>query len=382
VGKHNAKWWAEIRAQFNTHTSLSAACAAAQLDVSGFQRLCARHGKGDPRRWLAAAKPTDTHAVRERLELRATAADVRALQRRVVELEDAADFYTKLKGATVPAIALNRSRPKSGKRGATPVIMASDWHIGETVSAEETLGRNVYNLEVAAKRAANFWDNTLWLRDRWAEHETCDDTLIALNGDGVSGSIHPELAETNEVGLVEQCASYVELTAPGIIEHSKRVHRLIVTCVHGNHSRVTAKSQIKTGWANSLEALAFRWLRDRLAHLENVEWIIPRAEGCAVDVHEYRLQLQHGTQIKSQGGIGGILVPLTRWATRAASAHYYLFGHFHQAECYGKVVVNGSLIGDSAYSKWLGLEYREPEQVMFSVDARRGLRHFERVSVT
>lgn len=306
-------------------------------------------------------------------------ARVKALQNKIIELEAAQDFYSQLHH--VPNIEVNRSRPKSGKRPTTPVAFASDWHVGEVVTEEETIGRNHYDLKEARRRAGNYWDNILWLRKSWQAHETCEDQLLCINGDMVSGNIHPELLETNEVGLVEQVSECLGMLLPGVKELAACSRRLIITCTNGNHGRITAKSQIKTGWANSLESLLYRWLRAECKGLDNIEWHIPKAEGLAVDVMGYRFQIQHGTQIKSQGGIGGILVPLTRWATRAASAHYYGFGHFHQAECYGKIIVNGSLIGDSAYSKWLGLEYREPEQVALVIDAKRGLRHFERVSV-
>jgi hypothetical protein len=313
------------------------------------------------------------------LNLNLNKAQVRALQKKVIELEAAQDFYSQLHH--IPKIEVNRSKPKTGKRPTTPIAFASDWHVGEVVSFEETIGRNQYDIKEAQRRAANYWDNILWLRNSWQKAETCEDQVLALNGDMVSGNIHPELLETNEVGLVEQVEYCVGMLLPGIEALSKVSRRLIVTCTNGNHGRITAKSQIKTGWSNSLESLLYRWLRAECKHLENIEWHIPKAEGLALDIMGKRLQIQHGTQIKSQGGIGGILVPLTRWATRAASADYYGFGHFHQAECYGKIIVNGSLIGDSAYSKWLGLEYREPEQVAFVIDEKRGLRHFERVSV-
>lgn len=169
---------------------------------------------------------------------------------------------------------------------------------------------------------------------------------------------------------------------PGVRALAADSRRLIVPCVSGNHGRATLKAQIKDGWANSLETLLYRMLREGSRDLENVEWLIPRAEGLALEVHGRKIQIQHGTQIKSQGGIGGILVPLTRWAVRAASADLYIFGHFHQAQFFDQVIVNGSLIGDSAYSKWLGLTYREPEQVWWMQDDTRGVRRFERVSVT
>lgn len=345
-------------------------------------RAFARAREPHPRDFLKPPPaPTDIPAARERARQVATAADVRKLQARLVEAEEAADFYSKL--FHVPSIKVDGSRAKNGKREATPVTIASDWHVGEVVTLEETLGRNAYDLKEAKRRAANFWDNVLWLRDDAKRTQTCRDHVLNLNGDMISGSIHPELLSTNEVELVEQVSIAASLIRPGIEALAADSRQLFVICTHGNHGRVTEKSRIKTGWANSLETMLYRLLRAELASkLPNVEWIIPRAEGAAIDVHDYRLQAQHGTQIRSQGGIGGILVPLNRWATRANCAHYYLFGHFHQAECFGKVVVNGSLIGESAYSKWLGLDYREPEQVNFMIDARRGLRRFDRVSVT
>ncbi len=341
-----------------------------------------RHGKGSASSHLKAAPVefTDVAAARTREERRATAADVRELQRKLVELEQAADFYTRI--TTIPAITINRSRPKSGLRVATPVDMASDWHVGEVVTAEETLGRNTYDLAEAERRAAKYWDNVLWLREHDKKTRSCEDHVLILGGDLISGSIHPELAETNEVPLIEQVERAIGMIRPGIVELARDCRRLVIPCVHGNHGRFVTKSPVKTGWAVSLEALLYRWLRDSLSEFSNIEWLIPRAEGCAIDVHGKRIQIQHGTQLKSSGGIGGILVPLTRWATRSASAHLYVVGHFHQACWFDQVIVNGSLIGDSAYSKWHGMSFRPPEQVRFVIDEKRGLRSFDPVSVT
>jgi hypothetical protein len=99
------------------------------------------------------------------------------------------------------------------------------------------------------------------------------------------------------------------------------------------------------------------------------------------DVHGIRTSTQHGTMIRSQGGIGGTLVPMTRWVTRANDADLYFFGHFHEDDAYGKIIKNGSLIGPSAYTAWLGIEARAPKQVAFVLDADAGVRRFERVSV-
>lgn len=352
-----------------------------RCDTSTMRRVFLKHGLPNPTELLPKQDlPTELATLRTKSRERVNASRVKEMQRRIIELESREDFFSNLR--TIPSIAINTSRPKSGRRPATPLTMASDWHVGEVVTEEETLGRNRYDLAEAKRRAGNFWDNVLWLRADAKRTQTCDDHVLCLNGDMVSGSIHPELESTNEVELADQVSEAAALIKPGIEALAKDSRRVIVTCTSGNHGRWTTKTRIKTGYGTNVETLLYRLLKAELAACENIEWIIPRAQGAAIDVHGHRLQVQHGTEIKSQGGIGGILVPLNRWAIRAASAHYYLFGHFHQAECFGKVVVNGSLIGDSAYSKWHALEYREPEQVGFVIDERRGLRRFERISVT
>lgn len=329
----------------------------------------------------ASHDATDVAAARLRLEASRAAADVKALQRKLVEAEKAAEFYTSI-GAAKP-IVVAASRPKSGKRQGVVHTCASDWHVGEVVSAEETHGRNTYDLATARARAARFWDNVLWLRRDITRHVESPDHVLSLNGDMISGSIHAELAETNECSLVDQVGEAIAMLEPGIRALAADVPgRLVIPCIHGNHGRWTEKSHVKTGWATSLESMLYRHLRDRCRDLGNVEWIIPKAESVSHEVLGFRVRYQHGTHIRSQGGIGGILVPLTRWAIRQNTADLYVFGHFHQACTFGRVIVNGSLIGESAYSTEMGFEYRPPEQTNWVVDAQHGLRRFDPVSVT
>ena len=328
-----------------------------------------------------AEMPGSTQPARDQRDRARAEAHRKELEKKLLEREDAESIFTHLHH--VPEIRV-APRKAGAKRIATPVTFASDWHFGETVTLEETMGLNEYNLAIARARAAKFWDNVMWLRGDMQRTTTCHDHVLWLGGDLISGNIHPELVETNEAGLVEQISQVAAAIRPGIDALAKDARKLIVACSSGNHGRITAKSQIKTGWANSLETLLYRFLRDSCKH-SNIEWHIPRAENLRLKIHGYTIQLQHGTQVRSQGGIGGILVPLTRFAARsdsAGAADYYGFGHFHQAHWFDKIIVNGSLIGDSAYSRANGMSFRAPEQVNFQIDERRGLRRFEPVSVT
>jgi predicted phosphodiesterase len=330
----------------------------------------------------AAAVAAD-HAHAQRLGR--AKAEGKALADRVLELETTVEFMHRV-AAHPPSLAYSKSRPKSGKRTADPVFFLSDLHFGETVTRVESLNQNEYDMAEAKRRFGKCIDNMLWLRRSMVRDDnTCDNSLVVLGGDIVSGDIHDELKETNDGGLFDQCVEAVATIAPGIKAIADATPGVThVVCVGGNHGRLTKKKQIKNNFQHSVEHIGvYHPLRIALGDLGGkIAWHIPRAERFIFDAFGRRISIQHGDMCRSQGGIGGVLVPLTRWATRDAKADLYLVGHFHQAELFGRVMINGSLIGESAYTGWLGVESRPPEQVAFVFDADRGVRRFERVSVT
>lgn len=336
----------------------------------------------------AQPRPVADLVAQHRLERHAEIIGVerKRLVRRVTELEDLLGFRNDARDWRPTKVGNTASRPKSGKREATPCFVLSDLHIGERVTRAESLGTNFYNFKIAGERLSKCFDNMLWLRADMARTQTCDDTVLFLNGDIISGDIHDELKETNDGGMREQCKQARNMIAPGILAFADTTPgRLHVVCIDGNHGRVTHKRQIKTTIQHSAEHFGvYDPLAERIGAgpKGNIVWHVSEAARYYIDVHGHRVSAQHGDMVRSQGGIGGTLVPLTRWAIRAADADYYVVGHFHEADAYGKIIKNGALIGESAYTKWLGVESRPPEQVGFAIDRIRGMRRFERVSVT
>lgn len=313
------------------------------------------------------------------------AAESKALAEELADLKAALSFMHAAP-AHPPVVRTPSARPKSGKRIATPCFMVSDTHFGETVTLEGSLGRNEYDMAEAKRRMAKCWSNMLWLREDMARTQTCDDTVLSINGDIVTGDIHPELLETNDGGLRAQCDGALEALIPGIVAMADATPGVLhVVCIGGNHGRLTKKQHIKNGTQHSIEHIGIydplrRLIGDRKG---KIAWHIPQAERHIITIHDVRLSLQHGTMIRSQGGIGGTLVPMTRWVVRDNQADLYGFGHFHEADAYGRVLKNGSLIGPSDYTAWLGIEDRGPEQIAWVIDAsNRNVRRFERVSVT
>lgn len=307
------------------------------------------------------------------------------LVQRVTELEDVIEFRNASRDWKPPRVG-SRSSVKSGKREATPCFVLSDLHIGESVSRAESLGTNLYNLKIAGQRMSKCFDNMLWLRADMARTISAEETVVFLNGDIISGDIHDELRETNDGGLRAQCKAARDMIAPGLLALADVTPgQMHVVCIDGNHGRITPKRQIKTTVEHSAEHFGvYDPLSERIGSgpKGNIVWHVSDAPRFMIDVQGHRMSAQHGDMVRSQGGIGGTLVPLTRWATRTADADYYIVGHFHEADAYGKIIKNGALIGESAYTKWLGVESRPPEQVAFAMDRIRGLRRFERVSVS
>ncbi len=333
------------------------------------------------------ARPVIEIVKEHRLERHAAVVNVerKRLVARVAELEDLLGFREDARDWR-PTKVGTTSRPKSGKREATPCFVLSDLHIGERVTRAESLGKNLYNFKIAGERLSKCFDNMLWLRADMARTQSCDDTVVFLNGDIISGDIHDELKETNDGGMRDQCKQARNMIAPGILAFADATPGLChVVCIDGNHGRVTHKRQIKTTVQHSAEHFGvYDPLAERIGAgpKGNIVWHVSEAARYYIDIQGHRVSAQHGDMVRSQGGIGGTLVPLTRWAIRAADADYYVVGHFHEADAYGKIIKNGALIGESAYTKWLGVESRPPEQVGFAMDRVRGMRRFERVSVT
>lgn len=353
------------------HGSKAAAAEALGVSEAAVRRALKRDE--------APQELVDTRLLRSEAARRSAEVAAKELRKRLSDFEEQEEIYSRLKPVRVEAAM---SRPKTGLRPAATCSIASDWHVGEVVTEEESLGSNHYDLAEMKLRAEAYWGNVLFLRNDAKRTTTAEDHVLILGGDMISGSIHPELSATNEVGLVDQVQAGYEAIMPGIEALSNDCRKVVVIGIGGNHGRMTLKSQIKDGWANSLDVLLYRMLREGSKHLENVEFHIPRAEAMHLDVMGHRLRVQHGTFQRSNGGTGGILVPLRRFAFVEGGADYFIFGHFHQAQWFDEIIVNGSLIGDSGYNRLLGLGSRPPEQVFFVMDQVRGVRRFERVSVT
>lgn len=276
-------------------------------------------------------------------------------------------------------VTARRGRERPGdKREAAALAVASDWHVEENVNPKTIQGLNAYNPAIAARRMERFFEGLAWLiteqRQTFALHEL----YLAAIGDFITGYIHEELREGNFMSPTQASLFWIEHFERGVRRVLADVSDLTIKIAFrfGNHGRTTAKTQVATAAANSFEWLAFHMLRKQLADEPRVICQIDEGHHSVVEIFDYRIHLHHGDSVRSNGGIGGIAVPLgravTQWRNKYGT-HLSVVGHFHQYNSGERLITNGSLIGYGAYSDWLPSAEPEPAQQAFAIiDRKRG----------
>lgn len=264
-------------------------------------------------------------------------------------------------------------------REMTAVVMASDWHVEEPVDAESVAYRNEYNLDIAELRIEKFFRGIVWNveHQRASGRIRIDDLVLWLGGDLMTGYIHPELVESNLLSPTETVRWLLPRLRDGIATLLKHLNldRLVVPCSFGNHGRTTDKPRVSTGYANSYEWLMYHSLADSFQGDSRVQFEITNSPHQYVQVYDWTLHFHHGDDVKYQGGVGGLGIPLLKavpmWdLIKPADVH--CIGHHHTLRDYGRAVVNGSLIGYGPYSQRIRAPFESPGQMMFYMDRERG----------
>lgn len=308
-------------------------------------------------------------------------ATIKALQRELELADERFGVLAELDQARRPARPLFTAPPKplgkKSKRLGTAVALASDWHIEERVDPKTIDGLNEYTPAIAERRARRFFEGIEWLVAENSRSWQIADLLLWLGGDIITGYIHEELVEGNFLSPTEAVLFAQRLLSDGIRSLLARTELNInVECDFGNHGRTTLKPRVGTAAKNSFEWLLYHMLAKEFSGEERLQFRIRDGHHGTAAVGDYRLHMTHGDKVKSNGGIGGIDVPINRAVAqwhRTMPADTTLIGHFHEYQAGERVHRNGSLIGYSAYSRDIvRAPFAPPVQAFFLIDAKRG----------
>ena len=263
-----------------------------------------------------------------------------------------------------------------GTSEATPVLVASDWHVEERVGGEVG-GLNTFTPEIATARATEFFRAGLRLVKLLNQDVTINTVVLALLGDMITNDIHgAETAEKNDMLPMHAILHAQSLVVSGIdyiLDNSE--YDLVIPCHSGNHTRTTDKTRFGSENGHSLEYLMYRNLEMYYRDEPRITWIIPEGMHSYLDVYDTTIRFHHGHAVKYGGGVGGIYIPVNKaiaqW-NKGRHADLDVFGHFHQLRDGGNFLCNGSLIGYNAFALSIKADYEPPKQALFLIDRKRG----------
>ena len=197
--------------------------------------------------------------------------------------QDYKDFLNAKKVSELPFEKFKFNKRKTGTRYA--IALFSDAHIEETVKSASVMGLNEYNVKIARERIEKYFANLVSCLNT----DKVEYLLFANLGDNISGFIHEELSQSNELTPLEATFEAQNLIYNGLkyICDNTELKRIKFVGIVGNHSRVTNKIQHSNGYKMSYEWLMYKNIQKQ-AELEGlpIEFDIPESEMAIEDTSD------------------------------------------------------------------------------------------------
>lgn len=268
----------------------------------------------------------------------------------------------------------------------TIVQMWSDWHAGESVSAEAMRGFNEYSDAIFHERVDTIVAGHLSIKDRLEaggqyRFEKC---VIAANGDFVSGTIHELEKHSDHENVIWAVYDCGMVLASATRELAAVYPSIEVFCTSGNHGRLPDARRVQQKEpTRSWDTLVYLFARENLRDLPNVSFYIPNSYAVAFDIYGWRWLQTHGHDVKSWNsipwyGLNRLIGNMNALeAGRGLPVHYWAFGHFHNASSLphasGESFVNGSLIGSNEFALNALGKVDRPTQWMLQMHPEHGV---------
>jgi len=271
--------------------------------------------------------------------------------------------------------------PKAIHSPGVPTLFASDWHWGEVVDPEQINGVNKFNLRIAHARAKKLVERSIDLLKNHMVNPTYPGIVFPLGGDMVSGDIHDELRESNELATIPTVLDLLEVLCASVKALADAFGHVHVPCVTGNHGRSTIKIRAKGRVHTSYDWLLYCLLEREFKNDKRVTFQVSSGPDVSYSIFGHRYLLTHGDQFRGGDGMVGALGPILRGDHKKRSRNgqiglefdTMLLGHWHQYCHLGRVIVNGSLKGYCEYANANNFGFEQPKQALFMTHPRYGI---------
>lgn len=266
-----------------------------------------------------------------------------------------------------------------GNTEATAVVLASDWHLEQRVDPNKIMYPNEYTLEIAEKRAKQFFQGTVILLKEAEQNVKIKNLVLWLGGDFITGNIHTENLKICQLGPSQAICFARDLLISGIEFLLKETDvDITIPYNHGNHARITEKVWKSTEEDNSLENILYEDIRFYFKNERRIKMVEPKGSVTTVEIYGLKIGFVHGHHgFRYMDGVGGLYIPARKYIMRKFSkANYYLvcMGHHHQYLQDTMFLCNGSMIGYDQYADSCGFPYDIPKQTFFLIEEKRKCR--------
>lgn len=217
------------------------------------------------------------------------------------------------------------------------IVCLSDLHIGQEFSNND----GEFNTDIAANRMKQYLGEVLSIGRR----NDCDECIVCLLGDMISGNIHHRISVTNKENVVEQVKIASMLVAEFVSQLSLSFSSVDVYSVGGNHSRLEKVAEDAL-LNERLDDLIPWFLNVAMKHRDNVTVYANTFDETLgiFEVGDKTYFIQHGDYTNvTDAAIGKLVL----WAKR--TPYCILTGHWHtpsMTDVSGVTVIqSGSLCG-------------------------------------
>lgn len=355
------------------YPTLSWNALSKRAQAMGIKRLIQGEGENVKPRRLSEELTEERHTLKLKNENQFLKAKVTALLKSANAMEATMNEAFKIKDAPL----VSRIRPAdSTPADAVAFMIASDWHIEESVDPATVNGLNFYNLEESKLRSERFFSNGAYLVKLAQKEAKIKKLVLPLLGDFITNSLRDENLENNLLlpgDALWRVKSYL-VSGIEFLLNTTDVE-IVLPCHTGNHGRMTEKVHIATEGGNSLEKYMYRNLAEYFENEPRVKFLIADGGISYIKIFDKTIRLMHGHSIHGGGGVGGITVPIRKaimQLNKSKWADLTIMGHFHQTLVMKDFIVNGSLIGWNAFAEWIKADFEPPQQTFFILHAHNG----------
>jgi hypothetical protein len=330
---------------------------------------------------------------RENERLKIANADLRSMNRKLTRrgggfavdemMEELRDFLVEekqtpfnLSPKTYGKMPLLAEPPFDKDHHEYAATMWSDWHISEVVRGQDANNVNEYNSIIAANRVASIVDKTKKIITGHSCLYKMDGIWLLILGDMLNGSIHPELALTNDLTDPAATILAARLIQMGIEELKTLNLPIDVDCIVGNHPRITLKMPTKRQAHLSMDWVVYEMLSNAFAKDDQVRFNVHTSQIAMTEIYGWRYVLEHGIDVKSGGeeAFEDRLRALFDDGTyrkaaglKGTSFDQICIGNMHKPKMLERVLVNGSLTGQNELGVSWRLKMIRAQQMLWGI---------------